>query len=355
MPNWRAITACTEHHISQEGGRCYLVTAALVLSKSEKLRKLLTPEDLQFLDRVFSVGGTDACPNPPNSLDQRYRYFYQQDQHCNVNDTRCLTSSDGGFAMTVLKAFLSKQAANQNVPERNFHEMNQSLNFGKIATYIRTHRLTVNRLVHEKGAVILNIGFPYDPPNVDEARTPITKAFGRTLRRICSYNDNIVGGYCRCVRNATRAEMKQNDKPNDVWTKGMMQNYIRTRNNNSQHQWHHNVTGPTNKITVGGTKQGLRTKLQQAAHYDGHGRRTFRHSVGFTVCNQTDEPTGVNNQTDDQTGVNNKRALPTIVICNWDRCYKGDRKTDEFRNNLLKLGQGKKPHYQITELTLILA
>lgn len=345
MPNFdRTITACTNHPISQEGSRCYLVSAALVLSKSEKLRKLLSPEDLQFLDRVFRLGGTNACPNPPNGLDQRYRYFYRQDVQCSVNDTRCLTSSNGGLSITVLKAFLSEQAPNQIVvPKPNFHVMNQSLKLGKIATYVRTHRLLLNRFVHEKGAVILNIEFPYNPPNADEARTPITKAFGRTLRRICSYNDNIVGGYFRCIRDASRAEIRQSDKPNDSWSKGMLQNYIRTINNSAQ-QWQHDVTGPTNRITVGGTKQDLRTKLQHVAHYQGHGRRTFGHAVGFTVCNQADEHTGVNN-----------RALPTIVICNWDQCYRGDRKTEEFRNTLLRFGDANKTPYKAIALALILA
>lgn len=331
-----SITGCDDNAITQEGGRCFLVAATLVLAKSEKLRRMLAPRDLLFIERVFRTGGTNACPNPPTELGLRYSYFHQIDANCNHANARCMTSEAGGLSKTVAKAFLSQWKDHERTEMiSRFHEFNATMHLSKLPTYMRTNRLLFNKWAHSHAVVILDVAMSKSTNGVRQPLT-ITKAFGRSLQRICSYNDNIVGGYIRCVRNATSAERKQSDKPNDWWTKQMMQDYIRTGNSSSE-QWtlpH----GPVDQIAVNGTKRELRERLQSAARYAGHAVEKFRHAVGFTVCHDQDTNT---------TGV----GKPTLVICNWGSCYKGEAKTGDFLSNLLQ----KTPRYRIVSLTLFMA
>lgn len=324
---------CDRDYIVQNGARCFLVSPSLVITKSPKLLKYISPEDLRFLNRIQDVRKGDACPMPPASLQRRYDYYR------GMSNDGLRLDTEFGYTDAVLKAFLSKESrAGQNpIIVDKFYEENYILShnrvWARLPRVLRKRRMLLNDLVHKHTLVIVPLEL--------SKKAGIGSAFGRTLQAICSTNDHIVGGFMCLRRKLSVYEKRNHTDPNPYWSKEKLRTYIRDQNQNIPVR---------RRIRLDGTKAELIHRIQASNTLS----RNFRdlddemigHAVGFTVCHDSDTNSTI------------RTAKVTMVICNWDVCHKGNNEFQVFRDKLLKKQLPKKdrpPPYAIYSLNLVLA
>ena len=321
---------CSDNPIKQNGPRCFLVSVSLVLAKSLKLRRLMNNDDLLFLERLVEVSNSQStlCPRAPRALQKRYDIIAE------FPDKRTITGDEGtgGSGKYVLQSFLSEIDKKDNIIS-NYFDWTKVLKWGKVPNYLRSNRIFFNKKVHDKGCVILTIEINQSASASKDAR--ITKTFAQTLQKMCSYNDSIVGGLLTVAREMSNEE-KQQDRPNNSWTKKQLQNYIRQINISEK-----------KNLAVGGTKPDIISRLKKTSHYDNyvvayHDSR-LHHSIGFTVCQKNDF--SAKKQT--------KVGHPKLILCNWGKCYSGERKIQEDFIN--ELNRRDLPNYQVHKIVLLLA
>ena len=262
------------------------------------------------------------CPNPPANLNSRYRTI--------SGKTTSISAADGGDANSVIRAFLSRTVGSRL--EYFCDKVVRALHWGGISTFMRNERLSLNNRIHKHGCVMLTINLVSRADPTTPKEMTISKAFGRTLRRICSYNDNIVGGHIIVRKDRTfHEDAKADQKPNQTWTKKMLQQHIINKKRAGGRVWRN--------MSTSGTITDLQQRLLAAGQYETLPRRG--HAIGFTVCHENEGVT--------------KTPQPQIVLCNWGECHKGDASTPRFIAKLQQNPNAKSSKWRMESITLLLA